>query len=277
MTRLAYSITAAIFSALVFARPTSAQSAQWRQAMRRGRAAYQGCEFPKAQAYFRSAAMIVVKSDQNFTEAVETLDAAGRAFRAEGKFEKADLAFESALLLSQVWLGRRNPLTAASLEDLGTTFAIAQNRSRAAPLLKRALAIREKVFGPESPEVAQSLRSLGEAYSNPLRPQYARAESLFKKALAIQEKQMPAAGPAIAETLEDLGAAYAAQRDYAKAASLYRRSLAIYEADFGPDHCETALALENYATVLRRMNRKAEAEKLQARSLAILRKEIFQK
>jgi tetratricopeptide (TPR) repeat protein len=48
------------------------------------------------------------------------------------------------------------------------------------------LAIREKVLGPEHPDVAQSLNNLGELYR--IQGRYAEAEPLLKRALAIRER-----------------------------------------------------------------------------------------
>jgi hypothetical protein len=48
------------------------------------------------------------------------------------------------------------------------------------------LAIREKVLGPDHPDVAEALNNL--AFSYHQQGSYADAEQLFKRALAIREK-----------------------------------------------------------------------------------------
>ena len=58
--------------------------------------------------------------------------------------------------------------------------------AEAEPLHKRALAIREKVFGGEHRNVATSLNNLALLYWDQSR--YAEAEPLYKRALAILEK-----------------------------------------------------------------------------------------
>src|SRR5437870_5060886 len=57
---------------------------------------------------------------------------------------------------------------------------------QAEPLYQRALAIDEKAFGPDHPDVARDLNNLAELYYN--QGQYEQAEPLFKRALAIREK-----------------------------------------------------------------------------------------
>ena len=53
---------------------------------------------------------------------------------------------------------------------------------------KRALAIREKVLGPEHVNVAQSFNNLAGLYNDQGR--YADAEPLYKRSLAIREKAL---------------------------------------------------------------------------------------
>jgi tetratricopeptide (TPR) repeat protein len=58
--------------------------------------------------------------------------------------------------------------------------------AEAEPLFKRALAIREKALGPDHPDVAWSLNSLGAFYAD--EGQYAKAEPIYQRALAIFER-----------------------------------------------------------------------------------------
>jgi tetratricopeptide (TPR) repeat protein len=63
----------------------------------------------------------------------------------------------------------------------------------AAPLLERALAIREKALGPEHPDVANSLNNLTDLYE--AQGQYAKAEPLYQRALTIHEKALGRSTP----------------------------------------------------------------------------------
>jgi tetratricopeptide (TPR) repeat protein len=71
---------------------------------------------------------------------------------------------------------------------------------QATKLYQRALAIREKVLGPEHRAVAQSLRDLGDLYR--VEGRYADAEPLFQRALAICEKILGKDHPEVAAVLE---------------------------------------------------------------------------
>ena len=66
----------------------------------------------------------------------------------------------------------------------------------ARPLLKGALAIHEKILGPEHPDTATSLNNLAGLYH--AEGQYARARPLFERALTIKEKVL---GPEHPDTL----------------------------------------------------------------------------
>jgi tetratricopeptide (TPR) repeat protein len=110
--------------------------------------------------------------------------------------------------------------------------------SEAVPLAQRVLAIEEKALGPDHPDVAASLNSLGLLYKQQGR--YADAEPLYKRSLAIREKALGPDHPDVALSLNNLAALYYNQGRYAEAKPLYKRSLAIREKALGPDHPNVA-------------------------------------
>jgi tetratricopeptide (TPR) repeat protein len=72
---------------------------------------------------------------------------------------------------------------------------------QAAPLLQRALAIREQQLGPTHPHPATSLDILAELYR--YQGKYSEAEPLLQRALAIREQQLGPTHPHTATTLEN--------------------------------------------------------------------------
>jgi tetratricopeptide (TPR) repeat protein len=82
------------------------------------------------------------------------------------------------------------------INDWGLEFA-----DTARLLNERALAIREKVLGPDHPDVAKSLDYLALLYA--CRGQYAQAESLYESSLAIREKTLGPEHPDAATSLEN--------------------------------------------------------------------------
>jgi tetratricopeptide (TPR) repeat protein len=139
--------------------------------------------------------------------------------------------------------------------------------SDAEPLLRRALAVWEKVLAADHPDVATGLNNLALLYKD--QGKYAEAEPLYKRALAIDEKALGPDHPGVATDLNNLGALYDYQGKYGQAEALYRRALAIWQKTLGPDHPSTATSLNNLAELYRAQGRHAEAEPLYQRALAI--------
>jgi CHAT domain-containing protein/TolA-binding protein len=140
----------------------------------------------------------------------------------------------------------------------------------AEPLHRRALAIREKVLGPEHPDTATSLNNLAEVLLR--KRDYDAAEPLFRRALAIREKVLGADRTETAVSMNDLGFLLANKHEAAEAETLYRRALAIQEKVLGPENPMVAAVATNLALLLATKKDYAEAEVLYRRVLAIQEK-----
>jgi tetratricopeptide (TPR) repeat protein len=119
--------------------------------------------------------------------------------------------------------------------------------SEAMPLAQRALAVFEKALGPDYPNVAATLNTLGTIYT--AQGRVADAEPLHRRALAIEEKTLGPDHPGVAPTLNNLAKLYDDQGRYADAEPFYRRALAIHEKARGPDHPRFANTLNNLAVL----------------------------
>jgi CHAT domain-containing protein/Tfp pilus assembly protein PilF len=140
----------------------------------------------------------------------------------------------------------------------------------AMPLAERALAIREKVLGPEHPDVAESLNNLANLYGE--LGNYSQAEPLHQRALAIAEKVLGPEHPDVARSLNNLAALYRDMGNYSQAEPLYQRALAIYEKVLEPEHLAVAISLNNLAGLYQVQGNYSQAELLYQRSLAIREK-----
>jgi CHAT domain-containing protein/tetratricopeptide (TPR) repeat protein len=170
-----------------------------------------------------------------------------------------------------------SPLTnkADELTDKAIALSQAGKYAEAIPLAQQVLAIREKVLGPDHPEVATVLNSFAILYEKEGR--YAEAEALYKRALAIREKALGPDHPdhfLVAQSLGNLAALYDHQGRYAEAEPLNKRSLEIYENALGPDHPDVARSLNNLAALYDNHGRHTEAEPLYKRALAIYEKAL---
>jgi tetratricopeptide (TPR) repeat protein len=139
--------------------------------------------------------------------------------------------------------------------------------SEARPLFERALAIREKVLGPDHRDTAESLDNF--ALLLHAQGDLAGAWPLSERALAIREKVLGPDHPDTAHSLNNLAIVRLEQGDPAETRSLYERALAIREKMLGPDHRDTAESLNNLAHLLETQGDLAAARPLYERALAI--------
>jgi tetratricopeptide (TPR) repeat protein len=160
-------------------------------------------------------------------------------------------AAEGAYLANQVF---------GPLRNLGK-FAEAE------PLLRRAVAVDERNFGPNHPNVATCLNNLAALLHDTNRLE--EAEPLYRRALAIDEQSFGAYDPRVATCLNNLAQLLQATDRLEEAESLYRRALAIDEQGFGTSHPRVAVHLDNLAELLKAANRLDEAEPFYRRALAI--------
>jgi tetratricopeptide (TPR) repeat protein len=139
--------------------------------------------------------------------------------------------------------------------------------AQARPLVERALAVREKVLGPEHPDTSASLSSLAHLLQG--QGDLAGARPLAERALAINEKALGPEHPHTATGLENLAWLLQNQGDLAAARPLAERALAIHDKVLGPEHPDTAISLNNLALLLVAQGDLAGARQLHERALAI--------
>jgi len=153
------------------------------------------------------------------------------------------LALQAHLLaVTEEAFQREDERAARLCNELGYHFETISDYLNARPLYERALAIREKVLGPEHPDTVVSLTNLGFLLS---RQGFEEARPYCERVLAIREKVLGPEHPDTAFSLNNLGALLDSQGDLSGARSYYERALAIWEARLGPNHPNTKLAREN--------------------------------
>ena len=187
----------------------------------------------------------------------------------EGRYAEAEPLYKRCLALREKLLAPNDPdrmtgitsdrvrslveIYVNGLGNLGALYYSEGRYAEAETLDKRALAINEKLLGPD----AARLNNLGTLYR--VQGRYAEAEPLFKRALAINEKARLSDQLVVAVNLNNLGLLYRLQGRYAEALPLYTRALAINEKVLGPDHPDVARSLAGIADVYRVQGLYAEA------------------
>jgi len=157
--------------------------------------------------------------------------------------------------------------TARLFRQLGILFDVKAKYAEAEQVKRRALAIDEKTYGPDHPNVASDLNNLALLLLDTNRS--AEAEPLIRRAVEMREKSYGPNHPDVATPLNNLAVLLQATNRLAEAEPLRRRALAINEATYGADHPKVAIDLNNLAELLNDTNRLAEAEPLMRRALAI--------
>jgi tetratricopeptide (TPR) repeat protein len=135
------------------------------------------------------------------------------------------------------------------------------------PLMRRAMAVEERTFGPNHSNVATCLNNLAALLYDTNRVE--EAEPLYRRALAINEQRFGADDPKVATCFNNLAQLLQATNRLEEAEALYRGALAIDEKGFGPNHGKVAVHLNNLAQLLKSTGRLDEAERFYRRALAI--------
>ncbi len=215
--------------------------------------------------------------DQPETRA-RLLETIGMVYRALELPEPAEPLLREALALREK-TGRSNdpsdpsdPELAAALDRLGEVLWLRGKYPESERLLRRAFALREARFGPESLEVAEVLDHLGSVYD--VQARYGEAQPIFERALAIREKALGPDALPVAASLDDLGVLHLDAGHPELAEPLLARALAIREARLGPDDAEVAVSANGLAIALYSLHRLDESRAMHERALAI-RQKVF--
>jgi CHAT domain-containing protein/tetratricopeptide (TPR) repeat protein len=137
-------------------------------------------------------------------------------------------------------------------------------------LAERTLAIRERLLGPEHPEVAKSLDNFVRLLEKML--DWAGVKPLLERALVLAEKAYGPNHIEVAKILHDLGFAQRLTSDHARARENYERALEIEEKALGPEHLDVAITLKEIGALLGETEQLAESKSYLERALAIREK-----
>jgi tetratricopeptide (TPR) repeat protein len=222
------------------------------QAATRARLAREGLE----QEWAEAAVKLVNGAFPFKSDKVETWSASARllphALAAAGHSANLGVALETtSRLLNEVGLYLDNR-------------ALPEEAERS---LKRALAIGEKVYGPDHPEVATRANNIGQILKG--QGDLAGALEYTRRALAIDEKVYGPDHPTVATWANNIGQILKAQGDLAGALEYARRALAIDEKVYGPDHPMVARDANNIGMILKDQGDLAGPLEYTRRALAI--------
>lgn len=193
---------------------------------------------------------------------------------ATARFRQRDAAaavglFRRALALREAGLRPDDPLVARTAMNLGIALRATGEGEQGEALLRRALAVFERV-APNHPDIPYCLNSL--ALLARARGDYGEARRLWERALEAGAQTFGEEHPTVAGVLNNLANLRKAMGDFPAAEALLARSLAIRERVHGPEHLEVAQALVNLGAIQALGGRCAEARANAGRALAIREK-----
>ncbi len=159
---------------------------------------------------------------------------------------------------------------AALMEVVGGLYRSLGLPDQAEPPLRRSLAIRRDVLGPDHADVARSLNALGGVLD--ARGQFDEAQTLFEEALRVRRARFRGPHEAIAESLNDLGQLLLfARQDFEGAEPLLVDALDMRRRLFEPPHRDVAESVHNVALLHQLQGRYDDAAALYRESLAMRR------
>jgi len=234
-----------------------------------------------------------------------------RSLAASGRYAEAEDLARRLIEQTEAANGATSVEVADAIDVLVGILIRARKASvpDALPLARRAVAIRESLFGPDALEVAPSLGNLGTVLGS--QGQGAAAEEAAGRAVAIRETALGPGHPEVARALANLaririnrgdlasaetdlerarsileqahapeypdldgvlhntGVLHAMRGDQAGAIDLFTRVLAIREQALPPDHPEVAAIRRNIGVMMMTAGRTAEARPYLERALAL--------
>ena len=186
------------------------------------------------------------------------LQVQGRALIAGGKSEDGIARIREALALHRE--ARAESAVAEDLDQLAIGARQAGKIDDARAFTQQAFEIRERLLGPEHPEVATSLNNLGVVAREA--GDYSAALKYYERARAIREKVLPPDHPDLVVSLNNLGALQLAQGQYADSEKSFRHVLELDQRIYGNAHQLTIGATNNLGSALLLQAKYAEAEPL---------------
>jgi tetratricopeptide (TPR) repeat protein len=188
-----------------------------------------------------------------------SLNNLGELYRSLGRYSAAEACFREALELLR---GGAAAVAATVMSNLALVHDSVGDRAEALLLHRRVLALRRRALGRHHPDLATTLRYLGDLYC--IAGQLVRAERRLRQALRITAAASGEDHPDPAALLGD------AER-YAEAEPLFRRALEIDRAALVDAHPRVAVHLANVGETARATGRLDEAEAAFHEALARMR------
>lgn len=152
------------------------------------------------------------------------------------------------------------------LFDLAELHRVQGLYREADELHQRVLATKASELGRTHPEVARSVRALGQIYLGEGKTE--QAVSYLERALEHQVQALGESHPDVAETMFALGDTFMAKEDFRQAEDRYRQALELLEQHYGPSDIRTAKAWTALAGLYEKRQQWSRAQPLLGRAVS---------
>ena len=154
------------------------------------------------------------------------------------------------------------------LFDLGTLLhRVMAEYEMALQYLQQSLAIRQKFYGEDHPDVARTYCSMGWAYR--AKGEYEKELACYNKSLAIGLKVFSENHPDVATFYNSIGVSYGDKCEYKKAIEYYEKALAIRLKVYGTEHPQVAAIYNNIGFAYQEISDCEKALEYHEKALAI--------
>jgi tetratricopeptide (TPR) repeat protein len=188
------------------------------------------------------------------------LSTVGRVYERLGLAREAQPLLEEALAGLIETHGRMHPDVATALDELGDALLDQGELGAARMRYTAALDMRRALFGPNAPQVAETLMNLGRAAQDGGDPK--SAERYFRESLAIYSRQALAAGTDATNVMGELGNLMLYVGRFGEAVTLFERAIDVDRRALGEDYPRVIMEKHNLAFALQALGRFDEAEPL---------------
>jgi tetratricopeptide (TPR) repeat protein len=227
------------------------------QSIAAGREAFLKGNYPDAERLFRKALMEAETADATPGLKASIMGGLGQTLLTLGRYAESESILNRGLEITEREAvdGR---VRAILLLNMAVIYTQTNRDDRAETLLKEALTLGARHFGPESAFVASVFRNVGIAHANTGRIK--SAEANMKKALTIAEMHADWRAEDLASTLCSLAGVYALRKEWGKAEEALARAVDVVQHSVGADHPSMSEALSNLGRVYAFQKKFARAE-----------------
>jgi CHAT domain-containing protein/Tfp pilus assembly protein PilF len=223
--------------------------------------------YPEAEAAHKRALEIRERTfGSDHSSVAESLLNLGNVYFFLARHEDAEKHLRRALTIEEN-VNPNQRSVALILQALAGVYEDLGGHADAEALRKRGLAILEKLYGPDHPEIAANLTGLASNYMAQKR--FSEVERLLKRAMAIREKLLSSEHSDHAWTMATLGEFYRKQGRLPEGRKVLERALAIQEKTLEPHRLEMAITLQSLGEAYLAGNELDKAHHVFERALAI--------